>query len=131
MTTLGIPRQLPRRDFVILPILSIATIMAVLAAAEIGSRLAMPEVQADSCMIHDPLLGERAKPNCISHTKNPEGEWVENKYNECGYRSNTPCHAPLNGALRIAVIGSSTGWGYQVPTDETWYTRTAAYFSQQ
>ncbi len=131
MTATGIRRRLPGRDFVILPFLSIATAIAVLAMAEIGSRMAMPEVQADSCMLHDPLLGQRPIPDCISHTKSPEGEWVENRYNECGYRSDTPCRAPLNGAWRIVTIGSSTGWGYQIPTDQTWYTRTAGYFSRQ
>ena len=131
MTTPDIRKKLPRRDYFILPILVISTILVVLAAAEVGARLAMPQQEADACMMHDALLGARPKPNCISRTKNPEGEWVENKYNECGYRSDTPCHAPLNGAWRIVVVGSSTGWGYQVPTDETWYTRTAAHFSQR
>ncbi len=123
-------RHLPRYDFFLLPLLSLCTAVFMLAGTEIGARIAMPQRLTDSCLVADPILGEHAKPDCTSRTKSPEGQWVENRYNECGYRSATPCHAPLNGARRIAVIGSSTGWGLDIPTDQTWYMHTAAFLSQ-
>ncbi len=125
----GSRRRLPRRDFVILPLLSVLTVLAMLGGAEVVARLAMPEKSIDECLAPDPMLGKRPRPMCVSHTKSPEGDWVENRYNECGYRSDASCQAPADGASRLVVLGSSMAWGLNVPTGETWYVRLADMLS--
>jgi hypothetical protein len=118
-------RRLPRRDFVILPLLSFLTVLVMLGGTEIATRLMMPEKSVDECLAPDPVLGHRPRPDCVSHTKSAEGEWVENRYNDCGYRANSSCRPPPDGAPRIAILGSSMAWGLNVPTHETWYVRLA------
>src|SRR5882672_2089661 len=124
-------RRLPRRDFVILPLLSLLTVVAMLGGAEVVARLAMPEKSVDECLARDPVLGNRPRPGCVSYTKSAEGEWVENRYNDCGYRSEASCRPPGDGALRLAVLGSSMAWALNVPTAETWYTRAADMLSRR
>jgi hypothetical protein len=119
-------RRLPRRDYWLLPLVSLLTVLVMAAGAEIGARVLMPEAPVDSCMTPDPVLKSRPRPNCVSMTKSAEGEWVENRYNECGYRSDTSCRTLPGGAARLVVIGSSTSWGYHIPTAKTWYMRTAS-----
>ncbi|HEX3500186.1 MAG TPA: hypothetical protein VHT04_12770 [Stellaceae bacterium] len=126
----GARRRLPRRDFVILPLLSLLTILAMLGGAEFVARLAMPEQSVDQCLVPDRVLGERPRPMCVSHTKSAEGDWVENRYNDCGYRSEASCATPADGAPRLVVLGSSMSWGLNVPTQQTWYVRLADMLSR-
>ena len=117
-------RRLPRRDWVVLPLLALATVLVMVGAVESGARILMPEAAQDPCIGTDPVIGHRARPFCVSKTKSPESPWVENRYNDCGYRSVTSCKPPPAGTVRIAVIGSSTSWGYHVPYGQTWFART-------
>jgi hypothetical protein len=126
---MGTPR-LPRRDLVILPLLSLMTVIAMLAGAEVAARLAMPAKSVDECLAPDPVLGHRPRPMCVSRTKSAEGDWVENRYNDCGYRSEDSCRPPPDGTLRLAVLGSSMSWGLNVPTEQTWYIRSADMLSR-
>jgi hypothetical protein len=123
-------RRLPRRDLVILPLLSFLTVALMLGGAEIATRLVMPEKSVDECLAPDPVLGHRPLPDCVSHTKSAEGEWVENRYNDCGYRADSSCRPLPDGAPRLAVLGSSMAWGLNVPTHETWYVRLADTLSR-
>lgn len=120
------PRRLPRRDLVILPLLALATVVALFGAAEAFSRVRYPEHEADTCKTPDRVLGYRFRPGCTSTTKAAEGDWTTNSYNACGYRSPEPCGPTPAGARRIALIGSSTSSGYLVPYRATLAARTAA-----
>lgn len=111
---------LPGRDLILLPLISLLTIVFLVGAAELGARWAWPEEKADSCLAKHGELGYRARPNCVSRTKAAEGPWVENRYNDCGQLSARSCHAPANGALRIAAVGSSIGYTYLVPWKDSW-----------
>ena len=119
-------RSLPRRDFVLLPLISLLTVILLVGAAEIGARLMWPEQKADSCLAVHGELGYRARPNCVSHTKAAEGPWVENHYNECGLLSPYSCRTPPPNALRLAAVGSSIGFTYLVPWQKSWQGLTAA-----
>jgi hypothetical protein len=55
-----------------------------------------------------------------------EGPWVENDYNECGYRSTASCRARAPKTIRIALLGSSAAEGFMVP-----YPQTFASLSEQ
>jgi hypothetical protein len=58
--------------------------------------------------------------------KTPEGPWYTNSYNECGYRSDTPCRPLPPGHRRIAVIGTSLSEGHLVPYRDTLVAGLAA-----
>jgi hypothetical protein len=124
------PWRLPRRDYALLPLLSLLTVLAMLGAAEIASRLVFTEHEQDACMATDPQLGTRFRPNCTSRVKAMEGPWVVNEYNACGYRTPQPCGPKPAGAVRIAVLGSSMAQGYLVPYRETFAARAAGQLAQ-
>ncbi len=123
-------QALPRRDLILLPLISLLTMILLMGAAEIGTRLIWPEEKADSCLAKHGELGYRASPNCISHTKAAEGPWVENHYNDCGLLSRNSCRAPVGDRLRLAAVGSSISFTYLVPWDQSWQGLTAARLSK-
>lgn len=105
---------LPRRDAWLLPLVSLATILVLLAGAEVLTRLVWPDQVANACRMTDPQIGYRYRANCTSTMKTAEGPWVTNAYNECGYRSAAPCGPVPAGTRRVALIGSSLSEGYMV-----------------
>ncbi len=116
-------RSLPRRDWILLPLLSLVTVLAMAAGAEGIARLFWPEQWVDACM--RAADGEKPKANCNDMAKAVEGPWFEARYNECGYRATGPCGPPPPGTDRIAVLGTSTSFGFLVPFEHTWFVRTA------
>ncbi|MFG1293479.1 hypothetical protein [Xanthobacter versatilis] len=110
-----------RRDYFILPLIVIATVLAVAVPVEAALRIFFPYSEADRCVVYgDPRPSAfHATPNCSSRIKVPEGPWVDMKYNACGYRSTDPCTPKKPESLRLAVIGSSLAAGYLVPYDES------------
>ena len=116
-------RSLRRRDWLILPLIACATALAFVLAMEGTARVARPESKSDSCV--DYADDARVKPSCTSTVKAAEGPWVENRYNECGYRGTGSCRPPAPGTARLVVVGSSTSWGYLVPLDEVWSVQAA------
>ena len=111
--------RLPRRDVVVLPLLSLLTCLGLFAIAEITARAGWPEQKGDTCLMTDPVLGHRPKPNCVSQNKALEGPWVENRYNACGYRTDQGCGSRQPGVRRVDLMGSSTSQGYLVPYEGT------------
>src|ERR1700733_9444277 len=91
-TTASPITRLPRRDLVILPLLSILTIAFLLVGSEVGARHFFPEsAGGDPCRVSDPTIGFKYRPNCTSRVKSAEGPWVMNHYNDCGYRTQQSC----------------------------------------
>jgi hypothetical protein len=74
--------KLPRRDWILLPILGILT-MLVLAASVEGIAIGMfPQLgvgpAGEDCMVFsDPAAGSRGIPNCKIWEKIPEGELTQ------------------------------------------------------
>jgi hypothetical protein len=114
--------KLPRRDWVLLPLLSLLTMLVLLASSEGVARVVWPERQKDACLVTDPVIGWRFRPNCKSVTKTAEGPWVHNFYNECGYRTRESCGPKPAGTIRVAVLGSSYSYGYMTPYDSAYTT---------
>ena len=121
----GTPWRLPRRDYVILPLLCLFTGLLMLGMAEAASRIVFAQHEKDACMLADPVLGTRFEPNCVSHVKSAEGPWVTNSYNACGFRTPQSCGPTPAGDVRIAVLGSSFAQGYLVPYNETFAARAS------
>lgn len=123
--------HLPRRDYILLPLLSILTVLVLFGIAEGASRLVFPERKQDSCAVPDSRLGHHYRPNCESLTKAAEGPWVVNQYNNCGSRSSQPCGLKPPGSIRVVVTGSSVAQGYMVPYDQSFMARAANALSSQ
>jgi hypothetical protein len=112
------PKKLPRRDLIILPLIAFSTIVFLLLASEVTARFFFAKDNADQCVVPDSRIGFRYRPNCTTRLKAAEGPWVENHYNDCGYRSAASCGARPPGTLRVALIGSSIAEGFFVSTDQ-------------
>lgn len=123
-------RTLPRRDWIILPALALLTVMAMLGAAEGGTQVLWPEQKTEPCLAGPGK--SRPHANCVSRSKAAEGPWVENRYNDCGYRATGPCQGPESDDRdRIVVMGSSTSWAYLVPFDKGWSVTAAKTLAAQ
>jgi hypothetical protein len=125
MTTEQLSAGIPRRDFLILPLISLLTVFLMTGLAEILSRQVWVEKMSNECLYKDPILGPRSRPNCATELKNIEGPWIRYEVNECGYRGTTPCGPKRPGTLRIVVMGNSVAYGLDVPYDQYFATRVA------
>jgi hypothetical protein len=123
------PTTLPRRDYLLLPLISLTTILLLLGCSEVLARVLWSERKANDCKIEDSIVGGRFKPNCTVRSKNAEGPWTTEHYNECGYRSATSCGPKPPGALRIVIIGSSVSQGLYVPYDQTYFALASSELS--
>ena len=117
--------RLPRRDFILIPLIVLATVILALGGGELVTRALYPSAERDSCKMPDPVLGYRFQPNCVSRLKTAEGPWTVNRYNACGYRTPEPCGPTPAGSLRVAMIGSSTSYGYLVRYEDSLAARAA------
>lgn len=126
------PRErLPARDWVLLPLLALMTLIVLFGATEVAARLLWPEQPKDACSTPDPVLGLRFTPNCRATMKVAESPWVENAYNGCGARTAEPCGARPRGGLRAAIIGTSIASGFLVPYEQTYAARATRLLSER
>jgi hypothetical protein len=117
------PEKLPRRDLLLLPLIAVFTAFALAASAEMASRLFFSENEIETCVQADPVLVWRIKPNCVSTMKAAEGPVVENRFNDCGYRTKEPCGTKQENGIRVALLGSSFVEGFLVPYEQTFAAR--------
>lgn len=117
--------KLPSRDYIILPLLSLATIAVMFGTAELLTRVIWVEQERDTCRAQDPVTGPYHLPNCVTRIKAAESPWVEEKFNDCGYRTPEPCRVKQPNTLRVALMGSSMTEGYLIPYEETFAARAA------
>jgi hypothetical protein len=114
--------RLPKRDYILLPLTVILTLAFIVCVAELGARLLWPEQPRDRCEV---TTGDqiRVQPNCRTVVKAPEGQWVEYRYNECGFRSAASCGPKPPNAARIVIIGTSISRGYWMPYGDSFTGR--------
>ena len=117
-----VAERIKRRDIVLLPMIAALTLLALGSVAEIVSRLCWPAREVDACEMKD-AAGWHFRPNCRSTIKLDEGSWVENAYNECGFRSRASCGPKPPKSLRVAVLGSSVSRGFWVSYRESFAGR--------
>ncbi len=123
-------RGLPSRDLWLMPALSLATILLLVAGSEVVARSLWPEHITDPCRSEGGGIVKHFKPNCTSTLKIPEGPYVKNVYNACGYRTRESCGPKAPGATRVAVLGSSSSFGYMNQYQDVYTTLLAKAFSQ-
>ena len=108
-------RALARRDYVLLPVISVLTVLLMFAMSEIGTRFVWSAAQdGQECNREDAALGIVNVPNCTMRIKVPETAWITYHYNECGFRSTEACGPKPRGTRRVAVLGSSFAEGTSV-----------------
>jgi hypothetical protein len=122
---------LPRRDIILLPLTGLVTVLFLVTMSEICARIFWPAQESEPCLTADHSLGYRFRSNCSSRAKLVESPWVENQYNECGYRSRESCGPKKPGSIRISVLGSSFSYGYMVQYEQTYTTRASQELTRQ
>jgi hypothetical protein len=114
--------KLPRRDWILLPLLSLSTIVFLAGSIELIARRVFPQsaTLAEDCMVfNDPKTGPRGIPNSVCREKMAEGEPTENRFNSCGHRAGMECGTKPSGVYRIVMIGTSMPMGLRVPREKT------------
>jgi hypothetical protein len=120
------PRHLARRDYLLLPLISLATVAVLAGALELYGRIFWAEKLDNDCSYYDQEYGWKYHPNCTTQWKIAEGPWVMAHYNDCGYRNPESCHSRPPGSLRVVVVGSSVSGGFPVSYPETFAARASA-----
>lgn len=119
----GARTVLAKRDLLIIPLIVVLTLACLLGVSEMLARYFYPAQPLDACQVPDDTMGTRFKAGCTSTTKAPEGPWVTNHYNECGFRSAASCALKPPGSLRVVAFGSSLTQGYLVPDEQSYPER--------
>ncbi len=114
--------KLPRRDWIVLPTLSVLTICLLAIAMELTGRWMFPDrvTTLNNCLIaDDPAAGEHGVPNSICTDDFGENGHVEYRFNSRGHRAGRELGPKAPGAYRIVMVGSSIGMGLLVPSENS------------
>jgi len=113
--------KLPPRDWILVPALSLVTVFVMVAVLVFLSHKTFSKTTSDirQCLNMTDPTGVRAIPNCECWEKNPETSLVNYKFNSCGHRAGMECGPKPRGTYRIVMVGSSYGFGQDVPREET------------
>jgi hypothetical protein len=112
--------KLPRRDWFLLPMLSVLTICSLMVGSELTARHLFqwrPGVQ--NCVVLNDPSGQHGIPNSVCREKEPETSTIEYRFNSCGHRAGMECGPKPDGSYRIVMTGSSLAMGLRVPREET------------
>lgn len=118
----GREQKLPRRDWILLPLVGILTVCLLAASAELIARRVFPTsgVEMVNCIDRsNPGTGPRAIPNSVCWEKKAESQFVEYRFNSCGHRAGMECGPKAPGAYRIVLAGSSVALGGTVSREKT------------
>jgi hypothetical protein len=110
--------KLPRRLWLMLPLVSLATIVVVVLAVEFVARQVYVESATTTfpCLImNDATTGVRGVPNSTCSQKIFESRLTEFSLNSCGHRAGMECGPKADAVYRIVLVGSSFSYGMWVP----------------
>ena len=115
--------NLRRRDWVLLPAVSLLTICFLAVSAELLARRLYPVARVDfqNCFAtNDPTGDAAVKPNSVCWEQIPESTLkVEYRFNRRGDRAGAELSPKQPGTYRIVLIGSSLAQGLFVPREKT------------
>jgi hypothetical protein len=123
------PDRLPRRDFILIPLTALLTVMLLAGGTELVTGQFFKEARQGNCGVPDPFVSYRFAANCTYFNKAAEGPLVRYDFNDCGYRTRESCGPKPPGTLRLAVIGASTAEGFKMHYDETFASLAATRLS--
>jgi hypothetical protein len=124
-------RRLPKRDFALLPLIFVMTIVALMVGGEAAARLIYVQADDVDLCLYNTTSGPRHRPFCSSRDKVWDGPWVTQVYNACGYRTAEPCTPVPPGASRVVVLGSSVAQGSKVDYAESFAARASSALSDR
>jgi hypothetical protein len=114
--------QMPRRDWILLPLLSLTTVVLLAGSMLLLARQRFPasdKTLFDCLVLNDPSTGERGIPNSKCSEKMGESQPIEYRFNGSGYRSDVEFRSKDPETYRIVMVGTSVALGMHVPREET------------
>jgi hypothetical protein len=117
--------KLPKRDWILLPMLSVLTMIAMAVSTESIARrvFSASETSLHACLIlDDTSAGVRGIPNSVCWEKIPENQLTEYRFDCSGYRTGMACGPKPPETYRIVLIGSSIALGDRVPIENSFAT---------
>jgi hypothetical protein len=114
--------KLPRRDWILLPSISLLTVCVLSGSIELIARRMFTESRPFIAACMEPAHstdGLRAIPNTTCRDKKFESDWVEYRFNSCGHRTELKCGPKTPGTYRIVLIGSSYAMGHLTQREKT------------
>jgi hypothetical protein len=128
--------KLSWRDWILLPALSLLTIVVMVVTAETLARRVFgfgeSKTSLNSCLVlNDPETGVRGIPNSVCSEKLLDTQLVEYKFDCSGYRTDKMCGPKPPGTYRIVLIGSSIAMGEGVPVEKTFATSLPEQLSKR
>jgi hypothetical protein len=123
----AVDKKIPRRDWILLPLLSLATLILIAGSSELLGWWLFPwsgvHALEHNCLVRDdPTTGVRGAPNTVCWDKIAEAPPIEYKFNSCGHRAGMECVPKSPGAYRIVMVGSSVAMGMRVPQEQSMAT---------
>jgi hypothetical protein len=112
----------PRRDWILLPLLSLLTICLLAGSTELIARrmFSKSSTGVETCMTtKGPSVGPHGIPNAVCWDKGPETARTKYVLNSCGYRAGVECGLKQPGTYRIVMVGSSFAMGQWVPQEKS------------
>jgi hypothetical protein len=117
--------KLPRRDWLVLPMLSLFSICLLIACAELIARSLLDFSRfsgrdfPDCVAFKGPSAGFHGVPNSVCWEKSDEFPLVEYRFNSCGHYSRMECGPKPAGTYKIVIVGSSAVMGLGVQQEQT------------
>jgi hypothetical protein len=114
--------KLSRRDWILLPLLSLLTICLIVTASEWMARQIFPQSASSiyDCILHSEVpLRLRGIPNSVCWYNNHDTPIIDYRMNSCGHRAGMECGPKSGGTYRIVMVGSSFAIGDGVPIERT------------
>ncbi len=134
----GTPKEpkLRSRDWVLQPLVGIATICLMAILTESIARQLLPDgvssLHLIQCTVHnDTPAGARAIPNSVCWEKLPEGPPAEYEFNRCGDRAGMECQPKPSETYRIVMTGTSMAVGRYVHRENTFAALLPTELSRQ
>jgi hypothetical protein len=113
--------RLPSRDWIVLPLIGVATILLLAVSTELMARRLFPESQTrlESCFAGEIVSGiGDVTPNSVCSERIPESKFLaEYRFDGSGHRADMENGPRQPGTYRIEMIGSSFAFGLFVPRE--------------
>ena len=126
--------KLARRDWLLMPLLSLATMCVLACSVEFLAEQVFPHSSGffKNCQVTDnPSAGLGGVPNAVCRFNNRDTPMTEYRLNGCGHRTEMVCGPKPAGAYRIVLLGSSFTAGEGVPVEKTFAASLPAELSRQ
>ncbi len=108
--------RLPRRDWLVLPALSLLTIVLISTSLELAARrIFATQSELPSCLASDPVRGIHPIANSSCYFKPEEHPLVDYRFNSRSHYAGMEYGAKSPDLFRVVMTGSSYAMGYGVP----------------